>query len=58
MEGKSWGYCEQKATEEFHWSPYEALIDLSDIIGEVEEIPFYQYKEETKHCCIELGGLI
>lgn len=55
---KLWDYCEQKATEGFHWSPYEALIDLNDIIGEVEEIPLSQYKEETKHCCIELGGVI
>lgn len=55
---KSWDYCRQEATEGFHWSPYEALIDFNSIIGEVEEIPFSQYKEETKHCCIELGGVI
>lgn len=55
---KSWDYCKQNATERFVWSPYEALIDLNNIIGEVEEIPFSQYKEETKHCCVELGGLI
>lgn len=53
----SWDYCEQKETEGFHWSPYEALIDLNNIIGEVEEIPFSQYKEETKHCCIDWGGI-
>ena len=55
---KSWDYREQKATEGFVWSPYEALIDLNSIIGEVEEIPFSQYKEETKHCCVELGRLL
>lgn len=54
---KSWDYCKQEATEGFVWSPYEALIDLNDVVGEVEEIPFSQYKEETKHCCIGWGGL-
>lgn len=53
----SWDYCKQEATEGFHWSPYEVLIDLNNIIGEVEEIPFSQYKEETKHCCIDWGGI-
>lgn len=49
---KSWDYSQQKATEGFVWSPYEAMIDINSIIGKVEEIPFSQYKEETKHCAI------
>lgn len=51
----SWDYCKQEATEGFIWSPYDAVIDLNEIVGEVEEIPFPQYKEETKHFCIDLG---
>lgn len=54
---KAWDYCKKEATEGFVWSPYDAVIDLNEIIGEVEEIPFSQYKEETKHCCIDWGGI-
>lgn len=54
---KAWDYCKQEATEGFIWSPYDAVIDLNEIVGEVEEIPSSQYKEETKHCCLGWGGL-
>ena len=54
---KAWDYCKQEATEGFIWSPYDAVIDLNEIIGEVEEIPFSQYEEETKHCCLGWGGI-
>jgi hypothetical protein len=53
----SWDYCKQEATEGAIWSPYDAVIDLNSIIGEVEEIPFSQYEEETKHCCLGWGGI-
>lgn len=45
---KSWLYNESKPTEGYRWSPYDAVIDINELIGEVEEIPFEQYKEETK----------
>ena len=54
---KAWDYCKQEATESYIWSPYDAVIDLNEIIGEVEEIPFSQYEEETKHCCIDWSGI-
>lgn len=47
---KAWDYCKQEATEGFIWSPYDALIDINSIIGEVEEIPYSQYEEEAKFC--------
>ena len=49
---KSWDYFKQEAKEGFILSPYDALIDINSIIGKVEEIPFSQYEEETKHCCL------
>ena len=53
----SWDYWKQEATEGVIWSPYDAVIDFNNIIGEVEEIPFSQYEEETKHCCLGWGGI-
>ena len=53
----SWDYCKQEATEGVIWSPYDAVIDFNNIIGKVEEIPFSQYEEETKHCCLGWGGI-
>lgn len=49
---KSWHYGEDKPTEGYMWSPYDAIIDLNDIIGDVEEITFEQYQEETKSAAI------
>lgn len=45
---KSWDYRENKATEGYMYYPYEALIDINSIIGNIEEITMEQYKEETK----------
>lgn len=45
---KSWDYRENKVTEGYMYSPYEALIDINSVIGNVEEITREQYEEETK----------
>lgn len=45
---KSWDYRENEATEGYMYSPYEALIDINSVIGNVEEITKEQYEEETK----------
>lgn len=45
---KSWDYRENKAMEGYMYSPYEALIDINSVIGNVEEITREQYEEETK----------
>lgn len=45
---KSWNYRENEATEGYMYSPYEALIDINSVIGNVEEITKEQYEEETK----------
>lgn len=54
---KSWNYSKETVTESPIWSPYDALIDINNIVGSVEEIPMEQYKEETKHCCLDWGGI-
>ena len=45
---KSWDYRENKATEGYMYSPYDAVIDINSVIGNVEEITREQYEEETK----------
>lgn len=45
---KSWDYRENKPTENCRYSPYEALVDINEVIGNVEEITMEQYNEETK----------
>jgi len=47
---KSWNYRENKSTEGFRYSPYEALVDINEVVGNVEEITMEQYNEETKDC--------
>ena len=47
---KLWDYQKNEVVEEYFWSPYEALIDINTLIGQVEEIPYEQYVEETKLC--------
>ena len=53
----SWDYCKQEATERVIWSPYDAVIEFNNTIGEVEEIAFSQNEDETIHCCIDWGGI-
>lgn len=45
---KSWNYCENRVTEGYMYSPYDAVIDINSVIGNVEEITREQYEEETK----------
>ena len=40
-----------------HLSSREAMIDVNCIIGEVKEIPYDEYKEETKHFCCCVGRM-
>lgn len=47
---KSWHYKENKPVESYRWSTYDAIIDINEVIGKVEEITLEQYKEETKSC--------
>lgn len=49
----SWDSQLNKMTEGYRWSPKEVFIDINHVLGEVEEIPFIQYKEETKYCCCD-----
>ena len=36
--------------ESTRWAEKDAFIDENNLIGGVEEIPYSQYMEETKHC--------
>ena len=45
---KSWDYRENKAMEGYMYSPYDAVIDINSVIGNVEEVTREQYEEETK----------
>ena len=39
------------------YSSREEVIDLNSIVGEVKEIPYDVYKEETKRFCYCLGRI-
>ena len=54
---RCYDYREKKIMEGVKWAEKVALVDVNALIGEVEEIPFSQYKEETKHCCLGWGGI-
>ena len=54
---RCYDYREKKIMEGVKWAEKVALVDVNALIGEVEEIPFSQYKEETKHCCIDWGEI-
>lgn len=56
---KEWcyDYREKKIMEGVKWAEKVAFVDVNALIGEVEEIPYSQYKEETKSCCIDWGGI-
>ena len=50
-----YNYHDKKPEEGFMWSAYDAIIDMNNLIGEVEEIPYSQYEEETKSCAFNRG---
>lgn len=52
LKWKEFGYDYQKKKmeESTRWEEKDAIIDENNLIGEVEEIPYSQYLEETKHC--------
>ena len=43
-------YQKKEMVESERWAEKDAFIDENNLIGEVEEIPYSQYMEETKHC--------
>lgn len=52
LKWKEFGYDYSKKSieESTRWAEKDAFIDENNLIGEVEEIPYSQYMEETKHC--------
>lgn len=53
---KSWNYKDNNVCDFPRWSPYCAIIDINNIVGDVEEITMEQYDEETKNCCVGFAG--
>lgn len=47
---KLFDYSKKEVVEDYMWSSHDAVIDTNSLIGEVEEIPYSQYEEETKFC--------
>ena len=51
-----WDYIHQKRYNRTHMSPYDAVIDINNLVGDVEEIPMKEFLDEHEYLYVGVLG--
>ena len=52
-----WNHLHKRYEVSESYSPYDALIDMNEVVGEVTEVPMSEYNEWAKDKCYGLPPL-